>query len=385
MTLQEAYECLGLPRGAGPAEVKAAYRARVGDAHPDRGGDASTFIKIRAAYEILSAFLHEPALEDEAPIPSDLRSVIDGVVRAFRDQQQWAQEETFRQMDVFEARMTSYIHSASRSELRGFSTTFKNSWDAAVGALFLRCNMRCDSLLQEYEAWYTASTQAVFDEMYRKELLHFAWRRRFWEVFLVLGAIAAALGWVIGWDTPAGRSISAGLILVAFALAFLAHRWSARRERRTRERVEPLSVVPFEIQKGARFQTETALRRGRKTTAALSVTGLLLGNAASGGLAVPVMGAVAGAALGGAFDRFLNPTKRMRQSMQQELRRFMEVARLQVAGYVLEAHEQLLTDVRGQIVDNYQERVKGTVKLLTAGSGAAKRAASRVADASPEG
>ena len=109
MTLQEAYECLGLPRGAGPVEVKAAYRARVGDAHPDRGGDAATFIKIRAAYEILSAFLHEPTLDDEAPIPSDLRSVIDGVVRAFRDQQQWAQEETFRQMDVFEARMMSYV------------------------------------------------------------------------------------------------------------------------------------------------------------------------------------------------------------------------------------------------------------------------------------
>ena len=70
--------------------------------------------------------------------------------------------------------------------------------------------------------------------------------------------------------------------------------------------------------------------------------------------------------------------------MLQELRRFMQVARLQVAGYVLEAHEQLLTDVRGQMVDNYQERVKGTVKLLTAGSGAAKRAGSRGAVASSD-
>jgi len=54
--------------------------------------------------------------------------------------------------------------------------------------------------------------------------------------------------------------------------------------------------------------------------------------------------------------------------MRDDLRRFMSMARPQVTGYVLEAHEQLLDEVRGQIVASYQERVKGTVKLLTAGS-----------------
>jgi hypothetical protein len=46
----------------------------------------------------------------------------------------------------------------------------------------------------------------------------------------------------------------------------------------------------------------------------------------------------------------------------------MVVARPQVAAYVLEAHERLLEDVRGQIVTNYEDRVKGTVRLLTAGN-----------------
>jgi len=121
------------------------------------------------------------------------------------------------------------------------------------------------------------------------------------------------------------------------------------------------------MDENARFPTEVTLRHGRLTTAALGLAGLFVGNAASGGLAVPVVGAVAGAALGGAVDRLLNPTARLRENMTIDLYRFMEMARPQVTAYVLEAHEQLLEEVRGRIVDNYRERVEDTVKLLTAG------------------
>lgn len=135
-----------------------------------------------------------------------------------------------------------------------------------------------------------------------------------------------------------------------------------------REAVEPLSVAPFELREGARFRTESTMRRGRRTTAAMGVAGLFLGNAASGGLTLPVVGAVAGLAFGGVFDRLFNPTGRMRQGMQQDLARFMVMAQPQVARYVLEVHQQLLDDVRGQIVANYRDRVRSTVKLLTAGA-----------------
>ena len=40
MTLSEAYRILGLSNEANLAEVKAAYRRKVADAHPDRGGTA---------------------------------------------------------------------------------------------------------------------------------------------------------------------------------------------------------------------------------------------------------------------------------------------------------------------------------------------------------
>jgi len=383
MTLREAYDVLGLPPEATAAQAKAAYRRLVAEAHPDRGGRTSDFIRIRAAYEILSAFLGErrpecgPAGErdgscgglwdDEIPVPPGLRDVIDAIVNDFREQQRWAETETLAYLDRFERNMRDHVRTASRSELRQFSTTFANGWAAVVRALFSTCNMRCDDIVQRYESWYTGDTQAFFDGLYRKELLRFPLRRRFWEVFVILGALAGALSVVVGWEGPWRRWVSVAMILVAAIVAFGVHWWTARRQRRTRQKREPLDVVVFEMDERTRFPTETALRRGRLTTAALGLAGAFVGGAASGGFAIPVVGAMAGAALGGAFDRFLNPTEQMRKNMEHDLGRFMALARTQVTAYVLEAHAELLDQVRGQIVDDYRDRVQETVKLLTAG------------------
>ena len=388
MTLHEAYQVLGLPPEATAAQIKAAYRRLVAETHPDRGGKAADFIRIRAAYEILLAFLGpaprtaqqgtggHPAgaapaddSDEDIPIPDDLREVIDRIVADFREQQRWAESETLAHLAGFEKTMTAHIQGASRSELRNFSATFATSWGTVVDALFTKCNSRCDGVLQRYESWYTESTQELFDGLYRQELLRFPLRRRFWEAFALLVALAGAFSVFVGWDGPWHRWVSVAIVLLAVAAAFLVFRRSVRRERRVREKVEPLSVAVFEIRPGARFPTETALQQGRRTTAALGLAGVVLGNAAAAGFAVPVVGAVAGAALGGALDRLLNPLPKVRESMLADLRRFMAMARPQLTTYVLEAHNELLDDVRTQIVDSYQERVKNTVKLLTAGSG----------------
>jgi hypothetical protein len=51
----EAYEILGVPIGASDERVKAAYRAKVKDVHPDAdGGDEKTFKRVNAAYERLT-------------------------------------------------------------------------------------------------------------------------------------------------------------------------------------------------------------------------------------------------------------------------------------------------------------------------------------------
>jgi len=46
----DAFETLGVSRSASEAELKAAYRERVKEVHPDRGGDRETFEAVREAY-----------------------------------------------------------------------------------------------------------------------------------------------------------------------------------------------------------------------------------------------------------------------------------------------------------------------------------------------
>ena len=52
--LAKAYAILGLPLDADQQQIKQAYRALVKQHHPDHGGDAQMFIRVKAAYELLS-------------------------------------------------------------------------------------------------------------------------------------------------------------------------------------------------------------------------------------------------------------------------------------------------------------------------------------------
>lgn len=50
---REAYEVLGVSPDADPATVRRAYRERVKEVHPDRGGDEVAFKRVTRAYERL--------------------------------------------------------------------------------------------------------------------------------------------------------------------------------------------------------------------------------------------------------------------------------------------------------------------------------------------
>jgi len=49
-SVADAFDTLGVTRGASDAELKAAYRERVKEVHPDHGGDRETFERVREAY-----------------------------------------------------------------------------------------------------------------------------------------------------------------------------------------------------------------------------------------------------------------------------------------------------------------------------------------------
>jgi curved DNA-binding protein len=52
--MANAYETLGVPKGASEEEVKKAYRKLASKHHPDRGGDTAKFQEIQSAYDTLS-------------------------------------------------------------------------------------------------------------------------------------------------------------------------------------------------------------------------------------------------------------------------------------------------------------------------------------------
>ena len=53
MTGNEPFQVLGLSSGATWAEIKSAYRKLASSTHPDHGGSAETFCRVREAFEVL--------------------------------------------------------------------------------------------------------------------------------------------------------------------------------------------------------------------------------------------------------------------------------------------------------------------------------------------
>lgn len=52
--MANAYETLGVPKGASEDEIKRAYRKLASQHHPDKGGDTARFQEIQSAYETLT-------------------------------------------------------------------------------------------------------------------------------------------------------------------------------------------------------------------------------------------------------------------------------------------------------------------------------------------
>ncbi|GMH39071.1 hypothetical protein BSKO_06969 [Bryopsis sp. KO-2023] len=62
------YKTLGIPHNATIEEVRRAYRQLVRKSHPDKGGDAQAFARVRAAYELLSDPVRRAVYDDWASV-----------------------------------------------------------------------------------------------------------------------------------------------------------------------------------------------------------------------------------------------------------------------------------------------------------------------------
>jgi len=373
MNLGEAYSILGVDREASAADLKAAYRRRALATHPDRGGDPRQFIRVQAAYEIVCGFLHVPVSEADIPVPDELRGVIDSILRDFRNQLGHAEQSTDRFFTAFEAAMLAYVRTASRAELRDFSTHFRREWHAGLGRLFGGFNQEYRNIVARYDGWFSEFSETAFDEAFRMQLLRVVRSRRFWQSFAGLFALGFLAGTWLGRALDIGTSgLTLGVgLAVGSACATLAPAgyWLRARKRRPTPRdLTALEIQLFTLDERAEFQASHTLKEARKGTAAAGFTGFMLGDLVMAGLAGPILGAAAGLVLGGVAGRLMNPTEAIRRSLEGELRSFFPAARRSVTGYVLDSHRRVIADLQGEIVRNYEQRVRETARLLAGGS-----------------
>lgn len=65
----DPYKILGVPKGASPEQLEAAYREKLFKHHPDRGGDGWAFNQVQSAYEQLSAGERPQTVREEQAAP----------------------------------------------------------------------------------------------------------------------------------------------------------------------------------------------------------------------------------------------------------------------------------------------------------------------------
>lgn len=65
------YETLGVARDASPAQVKAAFRRKAKSSHPDAGGDADAFQRLKDAYDVLADEGNRRHYDETGETPAD--------------------------------------------------------------------------------------------------------------------------------------------------------------------------------------------------------------------------------------------------------------------------------------------------------------------------
>lgn len=71
--MANAYDILGVPKGASDEDIKKAYRKLASQHHPDKGGDTAKFQEIQSAYETLS----DPVKRQQHDNPNPFHSHFD--------------------------------------------------------------------------------------------------------------------------------------------------------------------------------------------------------------------------------------------------------------------------------------------------------------------
>jgi hypothetical protein len=369
MNLSESYSILGVNTESSSEEIKKAYRKRIFETHPDRGGDAKEFIRVQAAYEIICEF-HNTNIEQEIPIPDELKKVISEIVAEFRKHYENIEKQCDEALSELKEVLIKNINDSKRGELRTFNEYFILIWDRALNRLFRKFNKQCNLLITKYEQWFNGtieSMDSVFHEKYISQLKSFRSNNKF---YILSGFIFIAVSGIIYLISTTNDSnnwinliaISLGITTLLIPVIWWGYCYSKKPKHETIKQIRVLDITPFKINPESDFQGSHELKKGQEKTIISGFAGASILSMVSG---ATIEGAVLGIVAGEIYDRIKNPTQKIKNELIEEVNKLLEVARDDIIKYSLETQKSLLDGITKKIIDNYEARIKKAIRLIT--------------------
>lgn len=374
MTLTEAYQILGVKPGCSFEEVKTAYRKLLYIVHPDRGGRASDFIKVRAAYEILCHYYGkaDQTKENDIPIPEDLKKIINEMVRDFTELKNQSNEIFESSFQSFRSYLRHIIQNVERSELKNFGKDFNKYWNEYITELFTELNERNTNLTKKYEQWLGYSLEDIFQEKLNYEMEHYLQRPQFYFQMVLFAGLGFLLSYLVfDFTTFLGLSLT---ILISSVSAYLSKPFWDRQCKHKIQQSEMLDILKVSLFKKTNYPTfegtQSIFDDGKNLKNNYGWVGFAAGGIFSGlqgNRAMPGawIGALVGYSIGEVAERIKFPTEQIRQSLDKEVSLLLDHNFTMIESRIHDAFTHELDNLSDDVKRHYESQIKKIVHLLT--------------------
>lgn len=363
MTIEEAYQILGLQFGASHEQVRAAHRKRARETHPDAGGNAQEFIRVQAAYEILCKFQGKPKESYDIPVPQELRWIIDQLVNEYQAEMARQRENCRVYMSNLREGLARKVNAMPRKELAKFNKYFRREWNSTIKALCRSVNNSCNQVKERYENWFDDSMEDVHKQIQIDRFNHFIRSPKYY----ILSALPFVLGiaFAIGiHNKNSGWILLAGLTVGILSAGIMAVNSFMGRFRKPR-RVEILDIAPFRAGRNdiVSYSSEV-IRSDIQVGRVAGIGGFILGDILTHGIAGPIVGGLIGWGAVNVVSRIVNPTAKIKAGIVSELDRFILLVTPELEQYIMQAQQGVYNDLRETIIRNYKTRVQKMATML---------------------
>ena len=355
MNIQESFSILKINYNASLEDIKHAYKKRAFETHPDRGGNASEFVKVRAAYEILLKYVQNNSDEKpedfDIPIPEELRTVIDGIVNGFCYIYNNNSNNIHAKFNLMRSEISSYIN---RSDLQTLGSSFCNYFQgtiySTINSITDANNKQTQLLLQNYEKWFSSKFNELNNEIYAVAKFNY-WKSTNFIISIVVSLLTIFASYYFFEQLLIG-------IIIGFIILISFYYYSINEKAKATQRIKPKDFS-FNFNNVSSISTSIANHiRGFTTASQIAAWSGIRSNDLSTGIA----GVLIGAAI--QFIGELTAGGKKTKLLTEALKTTFEIEE-DFSKYYSEEMQKFLNELQDNIKNNYKERNKKLILLLT--------------------